>query len=61
MLSTYAKKLGLYIWKIDVGTQKIDRSTLSTFGMVIIGFQVQDKLGRARFFQQTFLIADTNI
>ena len=29
--------------------------------MVIIGFSVQDKLGRARFFQDTFLITDTSM
>lgn len=29
--------------------------------MVIVGFQVQDKLGKARFFQETFLVANTNV
>ena len=29
--------------------------------MVIAGFQVQDKLRRARFFQKTFLVADTSM
>ena len=29
--------------------------------MVIAAFQVIDKLGRARFFQETFLLADTTI
>ena len=29
--------------------------------MVIAGFQIQDKLGRARFFQETFLVADTRM
>ena len=46
----YAKKLGFQIRKTDVGAQKIDRSSLNTFGMVIAGFQIQDKLGRAKFF-----------
>ena len=36
----------------------IDGSTLETFGMVLANFQVKDKLGRARFFQETFLLAD---
>lgn len=40
MLPAYTKKLGLQIWETDVGTQKIDESTLSTFGIVITGFQV---------------------
>ena len=29
--------------------------------MVIAGFQIQDKLGRARFFQETFLVVDTSM
>ena len=37
----------------------IDGSALETFGMVIADFQVEDKVGRPRFFQETFLVADT--
>lgn len=29
--------------------------------MVIAGFQIQDKLGRVRFFQETFLLADISM
>ena len=29
--------------------------------MIIAGFQVQDKFRKARFFQETFLLADTSI
>ena len=50
MTPAYAKQLGLRTQKTDVGAQKIDGSSLNTFGMVIGGFQVIDKLGRARFF-----------
>ena len=50
MTPAYAKKLGLRIRKTDVGAQKIDGSTLETYGMVIADFQVQDKFGKARFF-----------
>ena len=32
-----------------------------TFGMVIASFQIEDKLGRARFFQESFLLANTSI
>ena len=59
MSPAYAKKLGLKIWKTNVGAQKIDGSALKTFGMVIANFQVEDKGGRPRFFQETFLVADT--
>ena len=61
MAPAYAKKLDLRVRKTDVGTQKIDGSTLETYGMVIAGFQVQDKFGKARFFQETFLVADTSV
>ena len=61
MTPAYAKKLGLRVRKTNVGAQKIDGSVLETYGMVIAGFQVQDKLGRARFFQETFLVADTSM
>ena len=36
----YIKKLGLWVQKTDVRVQKIDRSTLETYDMVIAGFQV---------------------
>ena len=54
----YALRLGLRVHRTDIGAQKIDRSTLETFGMVLASFQVEDKLGRLRFFQETFLLAD---
>ena len=46
----YATKLGLRARKIDVGAQKIDRSHLDTFKMVIVDCSVKDKLRRVRFF-----------
>ena len=61
MTPGYASKLGLKIRPIDVGAQKIDGSTLLTFGMVLASFRVEDMLGRARFFQETFLLADLSI
>ena len=58
MTPAYASKLGLQVRHTDVGAQKIDGSTLETFGMVLASFQVEDKLGRIRFFQETFLLAN---
>ena len=55
----YARKLGLKIRRTNIGVQKIDGSALETFGMVIADFQVEDKANRPRFFQETFLVADT--
>ena len=34
----FAQKLGLYIRKTSVKVQKIDDSTLETFGIMIAGF-----------------------
>ena len=56
---TYAKKLSLKTRKTNVGAQKINCSALETFGIVIVDFQVEDKGGRLRFFQETFLVANT--
>ena len=59
MSPAYAKSLSLKTWKTDVRAQKIDGSALETFGMVIADFQVEDKGGRPKFFQETFLVANT--
>lgn len=61
MRLNYTKKLSLLIHKTDVEAQKIDGLSLKTFGMVIVGFQVQDKLGQSCFFQETFLLAKTSM
>ena len=58
MTPAYASRLGLRARHTNVGAQKIDGSTLQTFGMVLADFQVEDKLGKARFFQETFLLAN---
>ena len=50
MTPAYAKQLGLQVQKTDIEAQKIDGLLLRTFGMVIAGFQVENKLNRARFF-----------
>ena len=57
----YAKQISLRTQKTDLRAQKIDGSLLATYGMVIAAFQVKNKLGRARFFQETFLLADPSI
>ena len=55
----FVRKLGLKIWKTKVRAQKINGSTLETFGMIIAEFQVKDKASRHKFFQEIFLITDT--
>ena len=61
MISGYAAKLGLKARLTNVWAQKIDSSTFKTFGMVLASFQVEDTLERARFFPETFLLADLSI
>ena len=58
MTLAYTLKLGLKVRRTNVGAQKIDGSTLEMFGMVLASFQIEDKLERAWFFQETFLLAD---
>ena len=61
MTPAYAAKLGFKVQKTDIGTQKIDGSTLDTFGIVLASFQVEDQLRKTRFFQETFLLADISM
>ncbi len=61
MTPAYVAELGLITRKTSVGAQKIDSSPLETYGMVSASFSLQDSLERARFFEETFLLADTRI
>ena len=58
MTPAHAKRLSLWVYFTNIGAQKIDSSILKTFKMVLASFQVEDKLGRARFFQETLLLAN---
>ena len=58
MSQVFAHQLGLTIWKTNVGAQKIDGTTLETYGMVVSTFSVLDKDDRERFFEESFLLAD---
>ena len=57
---TFAKQLGLSIRPIDVGAQKIDGTTLDTYGMVVAAFSVKNKVNRVKFFEKTFLMTNVN-
>ena len=50
MTSAYTAQLGFKVQKTNVDVQKIDKSSLKTYGMVIAAFQVLDKLARFWFF-----------
>ena len=61
MTPTYTAHLDLKVRMTDVDMQKIDRSSLATYSMVIAAFQVVNKLDCSRFFQKTFLLADISM
>ena len=61
MTPAFAAKLGLSTRPTGVGAQKIDGSLLATYGMAVAAFSLQDSLGKVRFFEETFLLADTSI
>ena len=52
------EKLGLVVRTTNVGAQKIDGTTLETYGMVVAVFSVTDQANRVRFFEETFLVAN---
>ena len=58
MSLVFTWKLGFHIWKTNVGAQKIDSSALKTFKIVIVDLEIEDKVGKSRFFQKTFLVAN---
>ena len=61
MTPAYAAHLGLKVKVTNVGAQKIDRSSLATYSIVIAIFQVVNKLGCFWFFQKTFLLANISM
>ena len=54
----FASQLGLKIGKTNVRAQKIDGTTLKTYGIVVSTFSMLDKDGREKFFEKNFLLAD---
>lgn len=58
MSQVFAYQLGLKMQNTNVRAQKIDGTTLETYGMVVFTFSVLDKNGRKRFFEKTFFLAN---
>lgn len=56
-----AAKLEFTIWKTNDNAQKFDGLTLMTYKMIIASFLLKNKLKKAQFFKETFLLTDTNI
>ena len=60
MHPAFAEKLGLVVQTTNVGAQKIDATTLETYGMVVAAFSVTDQTDRVSFFEETFLVANVS-
>lgn len=58
---TFAKKLGLWVWRTKVGIKKIDSSSLKIFEIVISSLLIDNKAGGLWFFKKNFLIANISI
>ena len=55
---TFAKRLGFVVQSTNVGTQKIDGTTLETYEIVVAVFLMTDQVKKVRFFKETFLVAN---
>ena len=61
MTLVYTTQLGLKVQKTNIVIQKIDKSLLKTYSIVIAAFQILNKLRRFWFFQKTFLLTDISV
>ena len=57
---TFAKQLSLPIRSIDVWAQKIDSTTLDTYGIIVAAFLMEDKANWVKFFEETFMVANVS-
>ena len=57
----FVAKISLTPRSTTVGAQKIDNSPLEIYSIVSAEFLLPDSLERVRFFEETFLLADTNM
>ncbi len=58
MSQAFAHQLGLKILKTNVRTQKIDGTTLETYGTVVSIFSMFNQDDKERFFEESFLLAN---
>lgn len=61
MTQIYSEKVDLILQSTNISNQKIHSSPLKTDRMVIAEFLIHDKLESARYFEETFLLIDTNL
>ena len=61
MTSVYVAELGFTTQKTSIRAKKIDGLLLEIYGIVLTRFSIQDSLGKCWFFEETFLLTNTNI
>lgn len=61
MTPAYMAKLGLKTQLINIQVQTIDSPIFELFKIVLISFEVNNKLEKPQFFLMTFLIANINV
>lgn len=61
MYLTYVRRLSPYTKKINIGIQKISKSNLNTFEIIIADCLVKKKLEKVRFISKTFLLVNIKI
>ena len=57
----FIDRLGLVVQNTNVGAQKIDGTTLESYGMIVIAFSMTDKADKVRFFEETFLVVNISL
>ena len=60
MHPAFVERLGLLVRTTNVGAQKIDGTTLETYGMVVAAFSVTNQANKVRFFEEIFLVANVS-
>ncbi len=58
MNQAFGSQLGFKIQKTNIGAQKIERTTLEIYKIVVSIFSVLDNDDMGRFFEKSFLLAD---
>ena len=60
MHPAFTERLDLVMRATNVGAQKMNATTLETYGMVVAAFSVTDQANKVRFFEKTFLVANVS-
>lgn len=61
MTSRSVVMFNISIRATSINTQKIDGFAIKTYETILAGFWTKDKVGKIRFFDETFLITNTSM